>query len=489
MTQTVIIVSSYDPQYLRITEHLVLSAIKSGRTPLVLDISDTLAAPVDSYHRGTLRLFGLKFPGYDMVQRLSQRGATVIPIREVVANSAAVKLGEDVESELEISIQSALMTFFRTELPDPERRSIRRIRSRLDFEGRAAYRGISEVLGMYPGVTEVVVPNGRFPHQRMATRAAQDSGVPTMHFEKGETPEGAYFQPYAPQSRILSQASVSLILGNRSREEVESVADAWLAHRIPSEASRNEFSVLWGDSLPSNFPPEVQSGRVAGFFTSSQDEYYSLGPEWQKHSWESQFEAFDHVLSRLDQLGYFCYLRVHPNLATKAHASYKRERERIMWLSRRHPGLLVIWHDNFANTYSLLDHTDSVFVWDSTIGLEASARGIPVWNMAVSRYGLTADTRELLSPLDVTDAALTPWNVDAHSAKRFIAYMVLRDSQMDRETEPWAPWGESKLPFGAKLSRVLVSGGNPTIWTAIQSLVDVYRHRSARSNFRSIMNR
>lgn len=488
MPHTIVVVASYDPSYLRITEHAVRQSLSQSRRVAVLDASRAMATPVGSYHHGILRLLGTPYPGHDLATRLGALGAEVIGIDEITSPEGEAELSEVNASALETAIGSALITFFRTEEPRESRRIVRRTTSRLDQEGRRLYQAVSAMIEKYPDADQVIVPNGRFPGQMMATMAAHDRGRATIHYEKGETPDGAYFQPYAPQSRFASQAAVESVLADHDAAAIDAIADAWLSHRAPAADSRNEFAALWSDGLPSELADGVH-GRIAGFFTSSQDEFQSLGPEWQLHQWATQFEAFDLVMTRLEAEGYLCYLRVHPNLATKSHESFRGERDKIRALSERHPNLVVIWHDDFVNSYALLAHTDAVIVWDSTIGLEASARGLPVWTMATSRYGLTADVRELLSADALTDNELTAWDVDAHAAKRFIAYLVLRDSQMPTSFEAWEPWAPGPGPRGLPFARVFVSGGNPTPGTAIGSLLDVYRHRSFRSSIRSLRGR
>ncbi len=411
-------------------------------------------------------------------------------IQDVLLVAPEIVLPADAEEALKVSIQSALITYYRTETPDLRKTSVRRTHARLDIEGRSVFRALTHLLHTYPDIEEVDLPNGRFPHQKMAGLAAREFPVQTMHYEKGETPDGAYLQPYAPQSRIASQNSVDPVLSGLTTTEVEAIADAWLVRRAPAPDSRNEFAALWSDDLPDWFDrPGTDRTKIAGFFTSSQDEFQSLGPEWQLHSWTDQTQAFDQMMTRLEADGYNCFLRVHPNLATKAHDSFLREKRNIRWLAERHPHLLVIWHDDFANTYALLDKADVAVVWDSTVGLEASARGIPVWTMATSRYGLTADIREILSPQALASADLQPWAVNPYDAKRFIAYLVQRDVQMTGPVVPWEPWDRRNEPIGAKLSRIAASGGNPSVGTAVLSLLDVYRHRKLRSNLRSILHR
>lgn len=490
MPTSVIVLSSYDPAYLRISEHLVRRELAAGLQAVVLDVARALATPVDTFHRGTLGLFRFDYPGHDLSERFSNLGAEVVDIASLPESTRNLDLSPGEVVDLEVAIMSALITFYRTDSPDESQAAVRNSRRKLEREGRLVYGAITYLIENRADVRMVFVPNGRYPNQKLAALAAHSRGVPTMHFEKGETRDGAYLQPYSPQSRLASQASVDPTLSELTTEQIEAVADGWLARRAPAADSRNEFSALWSDGLPVPLISLCQTRtRVAGFFTSSQDEYYSLGPEWQLHSWKTQFEAFDSVLTKLEAEGFGCFIRIHPNLATKSHEAFGRERRDIRRLAARHPDLVVIWHDETINSYALLEKANIVVVWDSTIGLEASAQGIPVWTTATSRYGLVADVRELLSAEAVAQAELEPWVVDAHAAKRFIAYLVKRDSKMDETSQPWEPWDVTAPPLGVRLSRILVSGGNPTPLTAVRSLVDVYRHRSARANLRSIRSR
>ena len=490
MARSVIVVAGYDPDYLRITEHQVVSEISQGRVPLVVDITSIGVAPVDTFDRQTLRKFHLDFPGQNLTDRLQRLGAEVKSIAEFIDERSVDILPQAIETELSIAVQSALITYFRTDRPNKSNRLVSQTAHGLAQEGRIVYRSLTRAFSEFPEVDTIYLPNGRFPNQKLAALAARDSAILSLHFEKGETPNGTYIQGYAPQNRLASQGSVSAVLDGLTDESIDEIANEWLARRAPSKESRNEFSALWQDDLPEDFAEWSAAGRpIVGFFTSSQDEFQFLGPEWQLHDWDDQFTAFDGVLTEFEKTGFAAYLRVHPNLATKAHECFVRERAGIRRLAKQHPNLLVIWHDDSTNTYSLLDSSKAVVVWDSTVGLEASARGIPVWTTATSRYGLVADVRELLSSKDVAEIGVEPWPVDSHSAKRFIAYLVARDQQMSDTYESWIPWDIKNQPMGAKIAAALVSGGIPHRSEAIKSILDVYRHRSLKSNIKHIRRR
>jgi len=490
MHTPIVLVTSYDPSFLAIFEHLVRSEVASGNVPIAFDVTPLLATSVDSYHRGVLKTFRMAYPGHNIEARLTSQGATYLRAPSPLADHKPSRLGESEEEDLEIAVRSALITFTRTDNPDNGKKAIRKFGDDLRTEGRAVYHAVRDLCAMHRNIDRAFLVNGRFPNQKLAMRAFKDAGVATFHLEKGEGPRRAYVQPYAPQDRFRSQASVDVVLAGMTPSEVNGVADEWLSRRAPSSDSSNAYSSLWDDKIPPRIADGVRSGKkIAGFFTSSQDEFQSVGAEWDVHTWHDQFNAFDVVMTRLEEEGYACYLRVHPNLATKAHDLFRRERDGIRTLADRHPNLTVIWHDNQANTYSLLAASDAVVVWGSTVGVEASARGIPVWATSATRYGLVADVRELLSEEDARYETFESWKVDASRAKRFIAYLVLRDQDVVTDGVPWTTWDTGNPPLGVKLAAIAVSGGIPRTRDAVLSLADVYRHRGIGSNLKALRRR
>jgi hypothetical protein len=485
MTYALTIVASYDPGYLRIAECLVLADIEAGHRALVLDTSAISPVPAESFHRQTLHFFGMEHPGHELAQRLEGLGAEYLDVREVLEYAPALNLPARKAEQLKIAVESALITYFRTDKPNRRIRRVAKIAGELYREGQQIYSALHFLLKQRD-VVSVNIANGRFPAQKMAQLAAEAANVPTIHFEKGETPSGAYVQPYAPQNRLMSQGAVDDVLSGLTKHQIVETADNWLARRAPSTSSSNEFSANWVDTVPETLLHRPQSQMTVGFFTSSQDEFLFLGPEWQLHTWESQFQAFDQLLTYFEERGALCYLRVHPNLATKAHECFLRERADLRLLADRHPDLIVISHDNPISSYALLDVSNAVVVWDSTIGLEASARGIPVWTCAASRYGEVADIREVFGSEDLIAKKMTPWKVNSLGAKKFIAYLVKRDRHVDLARPGWETWDVHNPPRAVRLAALLVSGGNPSVRDALVATVDVWRHRSCKFNRASL---
>ena len=477
-----VIISGYDPGWLRITEQIIINSLKNDLKPVLLDASKLSTTPPDSFDRRVLKIGKIPYPGHDIRERFTSLGAEYLDVSEIKIPKVQTDLSSSARNDLDIATKSALITYFRTDIPDLSKKRIKRTSESLRVEGSKLYWAVHNVL-QTGDFEKLYVPNGRFPNQKMPMLAASELGIQTIHFEKGESRNSAYLQPYTPQDRIASQRAVDEVLENFTASKIDLLAKDWLERRSPDAKSINEFSEGWVDTLDSEFLKAIKGKKVAGFFTSSQDEFMFLGPEWHLHSWESQFEAFTTLLSYFEGEGYYCYLRVHPNLATKEHKCFTREKRDVLKLIEAHPKLRVIWHDEPANSYQLLNHTDQVVVWDSTIGLEASALDIPVIACATTRYGLIADIQEVLGKETLGNGFVLKQDVDSHKSKRFIAYLNKRDIEIEVPFDSWIPWDINNPSLLIKISALTVSGGAPTVIDGFIATFDVWRHRRPSFNF------
>ena len=482
MSEHVLVFSAgYEPDFSRILEQIVRDQLQLGHRVSVCDLGSLMLSPTISYAPKLLALGGLEHPGKPFSEHVARLGAQYIRAADLI--DSTVVIPDDARQTLNDAAQSAMYTYFRTDQLNLRSRRVRKVRARLVREGELSYHAVTALLRTHD-FTRAYLPNGRFPAQRMAKVAATDVGIPVFHYERGATRDHAYLRPYSPHDRVAGQQDILDITANRSPAELDALADNWLAARQPSSSSTNEYSAIWAAAQTPQRDAASGSAPIIGFFTSSQDEFLHLGPDWQLHRWESQFAAFDTLMTAFETAGFRCVLRVHPNLSTKDHSCFLREISGLQRLQQLHPHLEVYWHDDPTSSYALLDECSGVVVWDSTIGLEASARGIPVWNCAASYYGLVADTRQVLGGEDITEAALAPWAVDPHGAKRFIAGMVLRDYPLNTSSQEWATWDLNSPPLAAKVAALAVSGGAPTVTDSVKSIIEPWRHRRAATNLR-----
>jgi len=480
---SVVMLMGNDPFTLASVEQIVASCLEIGET-WVIDTTSTSVAATETYFVPFLKLTKYKSPPMGVQEYFEALGATFV---EMNANG-----GQEVESkyanstEITQAIESALITCFRHHNPLGKIPKANKYVNAFRNEALLIERALSEFFRENEKINEIYIPNGRFPSQKIISLVAEDFGIETKFYERGEPPRGIYLQPYPPQDRIRSQEAAVSITQNLSDSKIARVASEWISTRRNPNNTNNEFSALWSPTKKFDEMQNIKNSvykKRAGFFTSSQDEFLHLGPEWQRHSWTSQVEAFDITMSRLESAGYELIMRVHPNLATKAHSYFKTEVKELTWLVNRHPELRIIWHDESINTYELLDEIDVCFVWDSTVGLEASAMGIPTWTFATTRYGLVADIKEVLSEFELPQLNFE-WDVNPHGASRFINYLLMRDVQMQTSPSQFVSWDLDKEPLIIQLSKVLTSGGAISPMEGIRATIDPYRNRNMQANIK-----
>lgn len=125
--------------------------------------------------------------------------------------------------------------------------------------------------------------------------------------------------------------------------------------------------------LPSGWD---SSKRNFVIFNSSEDEFASLGDEYDKFAlFRSQFQGIKFILDVLkDDSSIHVYLRVHPNLA---NVPYRYHTE-LMNFSKQYENVTVIPALDSISTYALMDGAEKVIVFGSSMGLESA-----YWQKAV----------------------------------------------------------------------------------------------------------
>lgn len=110
-------------------------------------------------------------------------------------------------------------------------------------------------------------------------------------------------------------------------------------------------------------------------YTSSEDEFVAIGDEFEKYSlYPTQLNGIEEIVKHFseDSSMHF-YLRIHPNLAD-VRFSYHRK----LYELSKYNNLTIIEPKSAVSSYSLIDNADSIIVFGSTIGIEASYWGKPV---------------------------------------------------------------------------------------------------------------
>jgi hypothetical protein len=475
-----VLLASYDPFMLSACAAICEKIRTSGDIPQIIVASPVLVGSPHTFDPRILKVFRYETPENKFNLWASDQNISVV---EMSKKLPVDDFSADLKSDLHDSVKSAVVTLTRDNAPDYKRKKVLRLVKKITLEGMYAFENVRQASDQVGGYRRIFIPNGRFPHQKLAELGAINACKSTeiWHYEKGEPPNGMYLRPYAPQNRIESQQDAVDMTINISSDEIVDCANRWLEKRI--DPSSNEFSRLWdkGNLKDSN----KSDSLCMGIFTSSQDEFVALGPDWQRHKWVDQYHGVESMIQIAQKLDIRVLLRVHPNLSTKSHNYYQDEVSAIKKLEKKFPLMKVYWPDDAVNTYEILRKIDVCVVWDSTVGLEASALGIPTYCLATSRYSLVADVKEVLSKDELPNGSIF-WKVNKLGAQRFINYVMRRDDPIDTDSSRWVSWNLRREPILVRISRITVGGGYPTIRDALHAQFDVYRHRALRTNFRAI---
>ena len=467
-----IIYSNNDPLALSTIATIAKQSADLGRMPIIYDLKAVLYGMPDTFAPSILKIVRKKTPEHIFRNWISEQNYEVRKIDYFKFDANDFGVDQQILDQLNDSVFSALLSFTRNHDPNIKKRSIRNAKQKLFFEGVSAFKFLDLEFANMSNELRVFVPNGRFPHQRMAIEAAKKNNARTFIFERGEEPETFFLQGYTTQDRIQTQLHASDLTAGMSNLEVESAANRWMLKRRGKNAT-NEYGIIWDDQ-----DQEIDLGdKPLGIFTSSQDEFLNLGPDYQHHLWTDQLEAIESVVKLAYKRGYTPFVRIHPNLTNKAHSFYKKEMTGINRLQANFPDMPIFMHDSKMSTYRLLTKCCSCFVWDSTVGLEASAMGIPVHTLAMSRYGELSDIRQVFSSEDLSKSEFE-WQVDTAGAKRYMAYLMCRDFEIKFGTPMWKDWDSNREPIYVRISRVLYSGGAHSVVQSIISIFDSYRHRN-----------
>ena len=242
-----------------------------------------------------------------------------------------------------------------------------------------AYReSLSYLQEMQPDL--VFIFNGRFYREKAIWRAARELGI-QVHFIERFAPTwgNRYFEFQGPVHDIGYRCSLmkdfwTSFTEANGEEAARKIADKWFIDR--SIGINQSFTA--DQTLDFRF--EFGDKKVITFFHSSEDELFTT--ELGSALWDDQIiflQALQEAFSKLND--FHLVVRVHPNLRHKSQREITRWRK--FESDSRHFGSTFIMHDSPIKSYDLLNKSDYILTFGSTIGVEASFFGKP--SVLVSR--------------------------------------------------------------------------------------------------------
>lgn len=172
------------------------------------------------------------------------------------------------------------------------------------------------------------------------------------------------------------------------------------------------------DQKEGEIPSMDPTKKNISIMNSSEDEFTAVGAEWDKlKMFKSQYEGIIYLLENAPENIHF-YLRIHPNLKDIPYSYHTR----LLTLGEKYENITVIPGNSSVSTYALMEHSDAIVVFGSTMGIESSYWGKTSILLGPSFYyydgvAYTPQTRqELLDMLKVIPEPLYNDNIIKYGA-------------------------------------------------------------------------
>ncbi|MCA9060329.1 MAG: hypothetical protein KDA85_17590 [Planctomycetaceae bacterium] len=286
-------------------------------------------------------------------------GLQVVPLRVPNQSVNAAIAAASIADRMHIAegVRSALVSTFRMMPGDLCRsRTLSIIKRRYYATAMQMLAGMNQLIQRWqPDRVEVF--NGRQACSRFCITAARHSNISFSTLEVCTKQHPIVFHGHTAHDRHFMQQRIL----QHPADQV--IADGYYSRR------RQPRSNKFAKKHAADFQPPSSVGfrRRISVFLSSQDEFESLGKEWR-----SPFPPYAEVVAELceqypDTL--FC-IRFHPNQADIT-SDIRTPFQPVESL----PNAVVYYPDTLANTYTLIEWSDLVVTFGSTVTVEACWMG------------------------------------------------------------------------------------------------------------------
>lgn len=230
------------------------------------------------------------------------------------------------------------------------------------------------------GVTAIVVYNGRFLHDRAASAAAQDAGIPVLYYDTGGLDTDYDLTDSVTHDWRDLQRRMLAMYDAWPADERDALGSSWFEERRRHVAPDNSLFTEAQEIGVTIERPDAD--RVVVYFSSSGDEIAELELDWGRFIGD-QPEALRQVAEECRRRpGHALIVRSHP------HKRMKPAQDVAEWfeaVEAAQPDLHLDPHSP-VDSYALMAVADIVVTYGSTTGVEAAYAGRKVVVMGPSAY-------------------------------------------------------------------------------------------------------
>ncbi len=222
----------------------------------------------------------------------------------------------------------------------------------------------------FSNVAKVVTVNGRFTKSATVVKFCQENGIELSLLEGGNKNSSFQIFKISPHSTQEVQEKIKELWNSatepyRSEISRKFLENLVLQRRLPGIDFRSK--IVWDKK------PQFSGKKICVFFASSEWEYFGLREEVQPGYFKNQIDAFDALITCLNNDIWDIYLRRHP----VAHNSDHSDGEKNIWESFGNiPNVFVIEPNSDIDSIALGLEADLIASYGSTINMEFYARKI-----------------------------------------------------------------------------------------------------------------
>ena len=214
---------------------------------------------------------------------------------------------------------------------------------------------------------EIVLYNGRLAILRPVLRLAQTMGIQVyVHERAGTLDRYSLTSNHSPHDLLLMKDLISSFYfeSSLSEQEKKEIARTWFDERCNNQDSGGfHFTKLQEIGL---LPKSINTNKLKiSIFNSSEDEMVAIGG-WENPCYLNQNDALEKIFSSLSDHVQLI-LRIHPNLNKIKNS----QTQFVEVLKNRFPQVDIVPASSKVSTYSLIQASDIVITFGSTVGIES----------------------------------------------------------------------------------------------------------------------
>jgi hypothetical protein len=319
-------------------------------------------------------------------------------------NSESLRIFRYKNYNVGFSVLSSLISFLGSSKPNLD--EYKPLLSKMLNSGISTYEYCLGILDCQK-FDRVYLFNGRFVNNRAIFDAAIETKTPCYIHERGANKYLYTVTPYLPHDFERAKCAMTEAWDNRPVAAVETARSFFQHRRGGGEQGWISFTT---SQKQGHLDAANIKKRLIAYFSSSDDEYESVGDCVKWDRWPNQLSAVRALLSIVRNSPELeLIVRLHPHMSQKHKADLQE------WVTLELPSnaRLLLPNDK-TDSYALIDRADVVVTCGSTVGIESVFWGTPSICLGPSLYShldavyLPKDESELEELLLASDLNACP---------------------------------------------------------------------------------